>query len=124
MHAALKPEQVVHSTCFNYLTYLEDSSARRRRSLRSPASELELDVQGSRKRDPDAPSGSDPAPPAGGPYREAPGYARRRRHSLAHLYAERSQQSGSWAKRDAGWAGHVPRSRPPAGRAGPRAGWA
>ena len=69
---------------------------------------MELDVQGSRKRDPNAPGGSDPTPPAGGPNRVALGYALGRRHSLAHLYAKRSPQSGSWAKWDLGWAGHVP----------------
>ena len=40
-------------------------------------------------------------------------YALRRRHSLAHLYAKRSPQHGSWAGRDAGWAGHVPRGHVP-----------
>ena len=36
---------------------------------------------------------------------ESAGQARRHRHSLAHLYAERSPHDGSWTEKDAGWTG-------------------
>ena len=55
---------------------------------------------------------------------ESAAYALRRRHPLTHLYAERSQQIGSWAAGPGGTPGGLftsPRSRdsrPPTGRAG------
>ena len=53
----------------------------------------------------------DPTTPAGSSkLRRTRSYARRRRHSLAHLYAVRSSQYGSW---DAVWAGHVPSGHVP-----------
>ena len=51
-----------------------------------------------------------PTPLAGGPMPERARAYARRRHPLAHLYAEQSLQFGSWTGRDAGWADHVPRS--------------
>ena len=66
-----------------------------------------------------APRGCDPTPPAGG---KVPGrarvYARGRRHSREHLYAERSPQYGSREGWDAAWAGYGPCGHvPPTGRA-------
>ena len=124
-YTALKWQAVLQGTCGKLGSYPEiallprktaDSSARR---LRWPSVELGLDVERSRKRDPDAPSGSDPTPPAGGPDRETPGYALGRRHSQAHLYAKRSSRYGvGQTGRRVGWS-RPPVTSPPAGRAGP-----
>ena len=55
--------------------------------------------------------GYDPTTPAGSSkLRRTRSYARRRRHSLAHLYAVRSSQYGSW---DGVWVGHVPSGHVP-----------
>ena len=56
----------------------------------------------------ESPSATDP-----GVSSEARTYARRRRHSLAHVYVESSPRYGSWAGRNAVWAFHVPTPQVP-----------
>ena len=62
--------------------------------------------RGPRRRGIRAPRGYDPTPAA--LCREVQAYNPGRRHSLAHLYAVRSPQYGSWAGPGAGSAGHEP----------------
>ena len=114
---------------------LRDSSAAAR-SLRSPTAGLELDVQGSRKRDPDAPGGSDPHPAC---WRPEPGGAALRLWAQALPSTPvRKALSTVWvvgqAGRRVGWP-RPPVTSPPLRLAGPsrravrrpargRAGWA
>ena len=90
----------VHSCCrIRHCPRLE-------RTRRRPASREDREGVGGPAGGARAPRGHHPTPPAGG---AMPGGRRPAPvASPAHHCAKRSPQCGSWAGRDAGWAGHVP----------------